>query len=1111
MSTPGASIIDTIELSASQRDAVEHDAGPLLVLAGPGTGKTRVIIARLLRLLERGAEPESLLAVTFSVKATREMCERLMLWAGPGGSALTAAAARVQVCTFNSLGRRIARRFADVLGIHPETTLLDAAVTKRALRGIIADLGLFPAFAGSGHASVIEEHVGFEAACKHNGRTPEDALAYARRWRERLESGDHGLAGDELKADTLAQARFESHARLYNAFDRHCLSRGLATFDDDLAYPLRIFRKRPELAAFLRAEFRHVVVDELQDVNAAQLELMRWIAPPSPTTDLCAVGDDDQAIYAFRGSDPAAVLAFKATWADHRTVQLTDNHRSAPKIVEVGNAVIARAAARVEPDKKIIAAGAHATAGVVEAYTVKGDPDHGPLIASLILADRAASPDRKWSDYAVLVRGGAQLEQCAAALRLRGLPIDTRTKATPLDDAGVQDLLAWVNLLCNPGDDGSAQRLLVRPPTGIRAEAVRVWREAHAKERREALSGGAAAFPALLDWVVERYAEEAGVRRLGALLSELRHAAATMPADRCIEHIVREAHLAGGDGPEALEPAQRAARARALVGVLRFTRACQANLDHPADLGAFLAYYNDLDEDGRNFRSPAVDDDGDEDAEERPDAVSVITAHRAKGLEWDTVFIPKVSPGRGGFSIGKREEPGEQALPTEFVERAGGLVGADTDEELRLFYVACTRAKRRLVLSAKIKKTPGPKAVPDGDLFQFLTHFSPRLGIPVRTMEEALAAAGAEAPTELESELATRRAGAETRTELLRREASSIRQHAFAALHDAAAAGRSADAGEGDLAQIEARLVDAARASAALSRLSVGGGSSAGLPGADEGPLVRHVHALAARLASPLVEHVWPPPHPPLRLSFTQIKAFRDCPRCWYLRHVLGLEARASTEADIGTIAHEALQRFYAAWRERDDGAEGGLPGRADLHRLGDAAFDRTFPALHPERERQRAKLHAQFDLLFERLHPSTHQVLELELPITMPFVDSRGTAHTLFAKIDRLDLSERGEHRLIDYKTGAPLKKLLDPEADDLQLGIYAMALAHHLREDGVPSGTAEYWVLAEGRSGTIALSDLKIEKVRSIVDGAVLGMLTPPYVQGKDCSGHCELLGSQ
>jgi DNA helicase-2/ATP-dependent DNA helicase PcrA len=1117
MTTAGDSI--TTELNKPQREAVDHSGSPLLVLAGPGTGKTRVIIARLLRLLRDGSDPSSLLAVTFSVKATNEMRERLALWAAPGGTELEDAASRVQVSTFHGLGRRITRRFADVLGVHPEPTLLDVAVAKRALRPLIDEMGLFRAFAGEGFATAIAEHLDFEAACKHNARAPEDALAYAQAWRTRLASGDHGLAGDALKAQRLAQSLFEDHARLYDAFDRLCIKRGLLTFDDYLAYPLRVFRAKPDLASFLRAEFRHVVVDELQDVNPAQLELMRWIAPPDSGSDLCAVGDDDQAIYAFRGSDPAAVSAFKRDWPGHHTVTLSDNHRSAPNLVRVGNAVIERAHARVAPDKKIVAAGEHDSPGLVEAYTVPKDPDHGTLIGALILADRAASPGRKWSDYAVLARGKGQLEQCAVALKLRGIPVDTRERPSPADDPGVQDLFAWIGLLVDPKDDRATQRLLVRPSFSVPVETLRAWRESHDTARRAQATGrgeegnGDERSPGLADWIIAHHGAVPEISRFGALLSELRRAAATMTADDAVEHIVREAHLVGDDGPEPLDPAQRSARARALVAALRFARSRQAFLDHPADLGAFLAYYNDLDDDGKNFRSPSSDDvdtGTGSDGDERPDAVSVITAHRAKGLEWDTVFVVKVRPGEGGFAIGKREEPGDHDLPTDFTRRDAG---ADADEELRLFYVACTRAKRRLILTAKEKKAPKPKDVPGADLFQFLTYFRPDLGIPVVPMEDVLRAAGTEAPSELETELASGRSNADgaARAELIRRETVRARQAAFAALHDAAAPGASGDS----MLAIEARLADAARAIAALSGLS---GTSAVPPtsllsgfgslDAGAGPLLRRALELRDQLALPSQVHPWPAPAMPLRLSYTQVRAYIDCPRCWYLRYVLGLEDRGSAEANIGNVAHAALEGFYR--RVRDAEAEGGRqPASADLHRLADAAFDRQFPAISTDADAQRKMLHAQLSGMLERLHPTTHQVLELELPITMPFVDSLGTKHTLFAKIDRLDLDADGNHRVIDYKTGQAWKSLLEPKADDLQLGIYAMALAHHVGSDQPPRGNAEYWVLASGQRGVIALSDLKLDKVRQVIDDAVLGMRTPPYERSAKCSGHCLLMG--
>ncbi|MFM9959343.1 MAG: ATP-dependent helicase [Phycisphaerales bacterium] len=1120
---------DIVPLNDAQREAVNHTGTPLLVLAGPGTGKTRVIIARLLRLLLEGREPDSLLAVTFSVKATQEMRSRLSEWAAEHLPAdIAAGASKVHISTFHGLGRRLVRRFGDVLGVAPEPSLLDDAVAKRTLRKLVRDLGLFPHLAAEGHHAVLDEHLKFAAACKHNARTPDDALAHARAWAARLETNQDNLDNDALKAAKLSHAAFADHARLYDAFDRACLKEGLFTFDDDLAYPLRIFRKRPELAAYLRAEHRHVVVDELQDVNPAQLELLKWIAPPAPRgastgTDLCAVGDDDQAIYAFRGSDPAAVEAFRALWPTHHAVKLEENHRSAPRIVAVGNAVIERAHHRALGGKVIRAADTEAGPGVVEAYAVPDDKDHAHLVAALILQDKSSNPHRKWSDYAVLARGGAQLERTGAALALKGIPIDFRQRPTPRDEPAVQDLFAWLNLLTNARDDASTQRLLIRPSLGVNLEQVRAWREAHAAERRA--SQNQQNFPGLADWLAtatsgvrahEPRASASGpsrpaptspnpepaVARFIELLTELRRTASTMPADHAVENLIRTAHLMGDDSPELLDPAQHTRRARALVDAVRFVRSRQPFLEHPADIAAYLAYDRDLDDEGKNFRAPGLETEQNEEGEQRPDAVSVITAHRAKGLEWDTVFVVKIGRTNGSFAAGTREDPGDHKLPADFTGRPEP---SDHDEEIRVLYVACTRAKRRLVLTAKKKAAPKKKDTSSDDVFVQLTHFRPDLQVPATPMEDTLRAVGVETPTLLEEELAAA-ARTASRDEQLRRELVHARQWAFAALHDAAAP----DLDEAAMRTVERRLSDAAHAVAALAALRAGTPPRHLETLAATSPLRARVESLIKQLAQQHALPLWPAPKPPLRLSYTQISNFQDCPRCWYLRTVLGLPDRGSTEANLGAVAHEALHLFYRKLRDAEDDPEN-LPLPRDLHALADAAFDKHFKALDPNADDERKKLHAQLDALLTKLHPTTSQVLELEFEVHLPITDARGITHLLTAKIDRLDLEPDGTYRLIDYKTGQPSKKLLEPAKDDLQLNIYALALAHHINADDrtPPTGRAEYWVLAQGAHGSINLADLNLDKTRETILKTIDAMLTPPYLKGKGCRGHCDLMG--
>lgn len=1081
---------NSIELNKAQREAVEHDAGPLLVLAGPGTGKTRVIIARILRMIEEGHDPAEILAVTFSVKATNEMRERLAAWAGPLGD----KAARVTISTFHSLGRRLTQRFGDTLGLKPELTLMDSAHGKRTLRALIARLNLFPHLRAVGCDNVISEHLRFEASCKHSARTPADAVRFARRRLE--EARDASGTPDERAAARLSAETFHDHARLFEAFDASCIDRGVITFDDFLAYPLRIFARRPELASFVRAETRRVVVDEFQDVNPAQIELLRHIAPNSPTADLCVVGDDDQAIYAFRGSDPAAVRAFTDHWPGHRTVALTENHRCGPAILRVADTVIRRASSRVAPDKVITYAGpadAPAAKATVEGCTVPTDDDHGAAIAAIILADKSEHPERPWSSYAVLVRGGGQLDKCAASLQLAGIPIDLRREPPPSTDQSVQDLLAWIAVLAGRADASNVHRLLVRPPHLIAHETVQAWREEHARGSRSP-----APRPSFTDWLRTSRADHPGVAAYLSTLDELVRSTALVRADEAAEHIIRAAGLSGVDSPEPHDPESVAARSRALVAAVRFIRTRQPMLDPPGGLGAFLSYYNDLDKEEQEFRAPSSDQVDGAEAPEGADAVAVLTAHRAKGLEWDTVFVVKVQAGNGGFSAGGsgREDAGDAALPPEFTGRPPL---SEADEERRVFYVACTRAKRRLVLTAKNKKTWDN---PD-DFFADLTRREPKLEVPVRTFDEVIAAAPSPPPGELERVMAER-LGPPRRAELLRREETAVRQAALAALTEA-----SSPVGA-DAPGLTARLDDAASAALAVGRLRSGRpDEAAALLGA--GPACGRVRELIERLRHSADAPLWPPPPAPLTLSFTQLEAFLKCPRCWYLRYVLDLAPIEHRSASLGAAIHEALRRFYEMVRDAD--ATGAAPPASELHALADREFEKVFSALDPEAELQRARMHAQLDTLLEHQHPTTHQVIALEQAITFPFADSAGRTHRLFAKIDRLDLAPDGTHRLIDYKTGHATKKLHSPDKGDLQLGIYALALAHQVAghdsvNPDIPPGVCEYWLLSTGQRGVISFADLNLKKTREVIAKATSDMLTPPYAAGDKCEGHCTLI---
>lgn len=1092
------------ELNEAQRRAVEHSGGPLIVLAGPGTGKTRVIISRVRRLIEEGTPPESVLALTFSVKAAEEMRSRLTEALGPR------VAERVQASTFHKFGSDIVRRFGDWLGLRRERVFMDSAQARRLLRQLIFDHNLFEDRAAAGRESAIDGVVAFISACRDAGKTTGDALAHAERWSAEIERNEKGLTGDDLVADRERCRRFAEHARLFDLYDRACVDQGLMTFDDCITLPLRIFTEKPASASIVRQEIRHVLVDEFQDVNRSQIELLRHVAPPrgeaGRPADLCVVGDDDQSIYAFRGADNRAFERFAETWPDHETVALTVDYRNPPAVIAAANAVISACDHRFAPDKRIEPPTGRRDRGRVEGVILDDDEQAGIVVAAMIALDRRANPDRAFGEYAVIAQQNKQAEAAAAELLLQGIPASIRRRARPLDDNGVQDLLAWLRLLAEPGRPGevaAARRLLSRPPYFVNADVMNEW---CAEYHRSRPFGGADDRPPFTAWVRERAGGEAAVERFLSLLGEFRRAALAERADRLVFHVIREADLAHS---EMLDPEARAARVSALVAALRFVRSRQPYLDEPGDIAAFWRYYNDLNDDEKAFLSPSDErlEATEEDAFD-PDAVQVMTAHKAKGLEFDTVFLLHCRP--GGFppkkrSAGEREQA--RPLPVEF---SGQHRDDEEDESRRLFYVACTRSARRLVLLAERRKTRS-KSV---DYFNELTD-DPSVELATLEAADILKEAGLE-PRGASAVLREASAADRRREGLIRVESNRARQQAYAALHDAASGVLDA----GALAGVGRRLADAAGALHALEHLRSRGELPAEAPESWRERLEALLSRIADEAGTPLVR----PMTPPLKLSYSVIADYEACPRCFYAGHVLNLPEEESDALMFGTIVHEALERFYAAVRDAENDGRS-PPGIDALRRIGEEALRNRWPRSRPHDRAFHDRLLAQLRLAHEILHDPRSNILHLETMVRFSYRDPRnsGLSHEFSAKIDRVEQAPDGSIRIIDYKTGQATKKLREPERDDLQLCVYAMALpalfarsadaghgpapAHSFEP---AAGSAEYWILSTGERVRIALADLDVPAAIRRIDAAIVGMLEGRFPRGssKTCSGLCALL---
>ncbi|MBL9000057.1 MAG: ATP-dependent helicase [Phycisphaerae bacterium] len=1097
--------------NAAQRQAIEHEGGPLVVLAGPGTGKTFVIIQRVKHLIEhRGIEPERVLVVTFTIRAADELRARLASFIKPE------LALRVQAHTFNGLGAKLINRYADVLGLPARTTMIDAVQRRRILRDTILSERLFGDSRATGLDSLIVRVERAIEGMTNLGRLPDECERAAALLSARVESEAATMSSDEAEAARQRAKRFADEARLYALSQSRRRREGLISFADQVVLPIELLKHHPGPAATVRSDLHAVIVDEFQDCNPGQIELLRLLIGPEhrPRPDVCVVGDDDQAIYGFRGGDDQTFQKFATIWRDARVVTLTENYRSTEPIIRLANDIISRAGVRFRADKVLDPAPTAPVSGrMPEAVKLEHDSDDAEVIAATILAERAAPGGAEFGDIAVIARTRNDLDRAEAALSLYDIPVARASSRSVLDDEGVQDVLAWVQWLVDPAAIWASLRVLARPPFGVPAHiAAGFMREYKAQRSHHEQRVQGVADPGEYARWLRSASPGSGphavsVNRCLDRLEQLREATANRRADDALFRIIS---LIDAAHAELLPSRERAARVTALLNVLAIAREKQSRLEPPGELRQFWEYFEELTAAGALVPDENVEED---DADDPGGRVHLLTAHAAKGLEFDLVFVPRIVP-RFGYPKGLLDDdvwtPPPELIDPAFSPDPRDAASRRLDEERRLFFVACTRARRRLVLLAKYNKKPSASAA---HFFEELVpHKEPAHRVTPRNAKDLLADAariGVGAPDWADPDAA--HDNAEAKTVRSARECAAdwaLRARRRARL-DAAAALEAADAPdltESELDALRERLEQSLRTLAVVRSAEVTGGVPGWASGtvADVGrtlvALRRRVETDGDRDSFSLIAR---PLRGPLELSYTFIRNYVDCPRCFYLRRVLKVPEQESPEAGLGSVIHSALEEFYGRWSRAD--ADGkARPGRSELLRIGVAKLHANLSRDQIADPLLAEQVQAQLGLLWDRLHQDDVHVLEIEKTIRFQYaVDD--VQHTITAKIDRIDQLPDRSLRVIDYKTGNPSKSKTRPDPDDLQLGIYRLALDTDFGQD--PIGRAEYWVLATGERGTLSFADMKLDKVRATIDRAVRGMAMGQFPAATGCSGDCKL----
>ena len=624
------SMLDLSGLNPPQREAVTTTEGPLLVLAGAGSGKTRVIVHRIAWLLHRGVAPEAILAVTFTNKAAGEMRERVTDVAGAPG-------ADVFVSTFHSFGLWLLHQEHEAAGLPKRFAICDAgdqlALVKRCMREVKVDDRAFDA----------HRVLALVSRAKNEGR---------RRLRVRPagQGDDYDLVASEV----------------FPRYERALAAQRAVDFDDLIARPVALLGKDAALRARYARRFRYVLVDEYQDTNVSQLELLKLLG--GEARNVCAVGDDDQAIYGWRGAEVRNILKFDRHFPGAREVRLEQNYRSTGNILACANAVIARNADR--RPKRLFTADADGDR--VRVVPLSSEEEEARFVVEELA--RLRREGRPWSDVAVLYRLNVQSRPLEEALREASVPHTVHGGPAFFDRSEVRDLLAYLKVCVAPADEVSLGRIVNVPPRGIgdaSLERVHAWAVGQRLPLLDALSR-AAEVPDLPRGAAERIAA------FVALVERHRARFAAGRPGEAARALIAEVDLYGHarSSVGSFEAGQR--KVDALEGVLRSLDAYEQRTARPS----LATWLQRLALDSRAEEDPAA-----------PEGVSLMTLHAAKGLEFPIVFLVGVE---------------EDLLP------CAGIQGdaRDVDEERRLAYVGITRARERLYLTRAAARTKRGKVLP---------------------------------------------------------------------------------------------------------------------------------------------------------------------------------------------------------------------------------------------------------------------------------------------------------------------------------------------------------------------------------------------------------------
>ncbi|MCF0175766.1 MAG: UvrD-helicase domain-containing protein [Bacteroidales bacterium] len=641
-------------LNNEQKAAVQKVDGPVLIVAGAGSGKTRVLTSRIAYMIEKGVEPGAIMALTFTKKAAGEMKERIASLVGPR------KARPIFMGTFHSIFIRFLRKYSGSIGYPESFTIYDTSDSNSAMKVCIKELNL-------------DEKV----------YKPKVVLS-------RISMAKNNLVTAKAYKNNVAAVQNDaSHklphiADLYDLYDRKCRESGVMDFDDILLNMNILLRDNPEALKEISAQFTHVLVDEYQDTNYSQYVILKRLC--SGHRNICVVGDDSQSIYAFRGAKIENILNFQKDFPESRIFRLEQNYRSTQTIVDAANSLIARNEGRIP--KKCFSEGAEGDKiHLIKAYTDKEEAD---LIVSSIKR-RIERERAEYKDFAILYRTNSQSRVLEEYLRRRNMPYMIYSGASFFERAEVRDLMAYFKLAANPADNEAFKRAINKPARGIGDTSIAALDAAAHKLGQPLLTA------ALSDVPLEFGMKMPALQKIRKFCNLIMDFHLRLPSEDAYKIALGLATLSVGTelpllqsfkADDSIEGQSRAANVEELLnGVKSYVN--DRNHEYIDDLmvdGTITDGDEIAEEDcpvvtlGEYLENVSLLSSVDVEGEDDGNKIALMTVHSSKGLEFPYVFVAGLE---------------ENLFPS------GGWLAslADIEEERRLFYVAITRAQKAVELS----------------------------------------------------------------------------------------------------------------------------------------------------------------------------------------------------------------------------------------------------------------------------------------------------------------------------------------------------------------------------------------------------------------------------